>query len=110
MRNGVVDVKKVKRIELGHLSHACSESEIVRRVLEERVVGDGDFVEVDIGLAASEAERLRVGDEMNIVATSREFDAQLGSDDATAAVGGIAGDTDLLGSLSCPDLGWPICP
>ncbi len=40
-------------------------------MLEERVVGDGYFVEVDVGLATGEAEGLRVGDEVDLVGRVR---------------------------------------
>ena len=98
VRDGVVDVEEIERVELGDLGHARGEGEVVGRVLEERIVGDGDFVEVDVGFAAGEAEGLRVGDEVDLVAAGGEFDAELGGDDAGAAVGGIAGDADLHGN------------
>ncbi len=102
VRDGVVDVQEIERVELGDLGHAGGESEIVGRVLEEGIVGDGHFVEVDVGLAAGEAEGLGVGDEVDVVAAGGEFDAEFGGDDSAAAVGGIAGDADLHGSLSSP--------
>ena len=95
VRNGVVNVQEIERVELGDLGHARGEGEIVGRVFEERIVGDGDFVIVDVFFAAVEAEGLRVGDEVNFVAAGSELDAELGGDDAGAAVGGIAGDADL---------------
>ncbi len=95
VRDGVVNVEEIERVELGDLGHAGGEGEVVGRVLEERVVGDGDLVEVDVGFAAGEAEGLRIGDEVDLVAAGGEFDAELGGDDAAAAVGGITGDADL---------------
>ena len=50
---------------------------------------------MDAALAAGEAERLGVGDEVDLMATGGELDAELGGDDAGAAVGGIAGDADV---------------
>jgi hypothetical protein len=49
---------------------------------------------VDIGLAAGEAEGLRGGDEVDVMAAGGELDAELCGDYAGAAVGGIAGDPD----------------
>ena len=95
VRNGVVHVQEIERVELGDLGHARGKGEVVGRVLEERIVRDRDLVIVDVVLAAVEAEGLRVGDEVDLVAARGEFDAELGGDDAAAAVGGIAGDADL---------------
>ena len=95
VRDGVVDVEEVERVELGDLGHAGGEGEIVGGVLEERVVVDLDLVEVDVGLAAGETEGLRGGDEVDLVAARGELDAEFGGDDAGAAVGGITGDADL---------------
>jgi len=95
VRDGVVNVEEIERVELGDLGHAGGESEIVGRVLEKGIVRDGDFVEVDVGLAAGEAKGLGRGDEVNVVTAGGEFDAKLRGDDTGAAVGGIAGDADL---------------
>jgi hypothetical protein len=93
----VVNVEEIEGVELGDLGHAGGEGEVVGRVFEEGIVRGRDFVEVDVGFAAGEAEGLGVGDEVDVVATGGEFDAQLGGDDAGAAVGGVAGDADLAG-------------
>ena len=93
--NGVVHVEQVELVELRNFSHAAGEGEVVRRVLEEGVVGDGDFVKEDAVLAAGEAEGLLVGDEVDLVAAGGELDTELCGDDAGAAVGGVAGDADL---------------
>ena len=92
--NGVMHVEQVERVVFGHFGHARGESEIVRRELEERIAGDGNLVVKDAVVAAVEAEGLRIGDEMNLVAEVRELDAELGSNHARAAVGGIAGNPD----------------
>ena len=55
----------------------------------------------DVALAAAQTKGLRVGDEVDLVTTRGQLNAQLGGDDATAAVGGITGDANLHGrSLS----------
>ena len=95
VRDGVVNVEQVERVELGDLGHAGGEREVVGRVLEERVVVDVDFVKVDVGLAAVEAEGRGRGDEMDFVAARGEFDAEFRGDYAAAAIGGVAGDADL---------------
>src|ERR1700723_2931940 len=95
MRDGVVNAKQIERIELGDLSHACRQGEIVGRVFEEGVVRDSDFVEVDVGLAAGETEGLGVGDEVDLVAAGCQLDAKFGGDDTTAAVGWVTRDANL---------------
>src|ERR1019366_445696 len=65
------------------------------RVLEQRVAVDIDLVEVDVGLAAVQAERRRRGDEVDFVAACGELNAELGGDHTAAAIRGVAGDADL---------------
>ncbi len=107
--NGVVHVEKIELVELRDLGHAAGEGEVVRRVLEERVVGDGDFVEEDAVLTAGEAEGLLVGDEVDLVAAGGKLNAELCGDDAGAAVGGVAGDADFHrgGPGWQRFIGWP---
>ena len=64
-------------------------------MFEERIVGDCDFVEKDVGLATGEAEGLRIGDEVDLVAAFGEFDAKFGGDDSAASVGGVTRDANL---------------
>ena len=59
VRNGVVNMQKIERVKLGHFCHAGGESEVVRRMLEKRVVKKLHLMEVDIGLATGEAEGRR---------------------------------------------------
>ena len=92
--DGVMDVQEVERVELGDFGHAGGEGEIVGRMLEERVVEDLDLVEVDVVLAAGEAERLRRGDEVDVMAAGRELDAELGGDNAGSAISRVAGYAD----------------
>ena len=58
MWDSVVHVEEVEAVEVGYLSHTCSEGKIVRGIFEEGVGGDRDLVKVDIGLASSKAKRL----------------------------------------------------
>src|ERR1035437_9959469 len=110
MRYGVMDVEQVERVELGHFGHAGGEREIVRWMLEERVAEYVDFVEVDVGLAATEAERRRRGDEVDFVAAGGEFDAELGGDDSASAISWVAGDADLaFGSHGSEWAGICVC-
>jgi hypothetical protein len=101
VRDRVMNVEQVEVVELGNFGHARGKGEVVGRVLEEWVVGDGDFVETDVGFAAGEAEGRLVGDEVDVVAARGELDAELGGNDAGTAVGGIAGDADFHKAEPC---------
>ena len=90
----VVNVQQIELVGLGDVGHARGESEAVGRVLEQRIVGDFHLVVMDARNVRIEADRVRVGDEVDVVAARGEFEAELGSDDPAAAVGGIAGDAD----------------
>ena len=52
-------------------------------------------MEVDVRFASGEAEGLRVGDEVDLVASGSQFNAEFGGNYTTAAIGGITGDADL---------------
>src|SRR5580698_5790831 len=87
-------MEQIEIVELGYLSHARRQSKVVGREFEERIAGNGDFVVVNAVVASAEAEGLRVGNEMDLVPRSREFDAKFRGHHARAAIGGIAGDAD----------------
>ena len=102
MRDGVVDVENVERFGFEDFQHFGGERERVGRVVEERVGGDLDLVEMDVRVVGVHADRRGVGDEVDVVAAGGEFLAEFGGDDAGAAVGGIAGDADAHGGCrSC---------
>src|SRR3989442_14943790 len=63
-------------------------------MVEERVGGDFDFVEVDARVVGIHANRRGVADEMDVVAAGGQFHAEFGGNDSGAAVGGIASDAD----------------
>ena len=83
-----------RALALGNLRHARGQSEAVRRIVEQRVVRDFDFVIVDARHVGIETDGIGVADEVDLVAAVRQFEAELGGDDAAAAVGGVAGDAD----------------
>jgi len=91
--NGVVDVQNIEAVLLGDLRHARGKGQAVGRVLEERIVGDLHFVIEDVG-ALAEADGVRVGDEMDLVAAVGQLQSELRGDDAAAAVGGVTSDPD----------------
>src|SRR5580658_9509855 len=94
MGNGVVDMKQVERFGLEDFQHFCGESECVGRVVEKRVAGDLDFVKMDMRVVGVHADGRGIADEVDVVAAGGELLAELCGDDAGAAVGGVAGDTD----------------
>ena len=100
MRNGVVDVENVERFGFEDLEHFGGERQRVRRMVEQRVGGDFDFVEMDVRIVGVHADRRGVADEVDVVPAGGELLAEFGGDDAGAAVGGIAGDADAHGSGS----------
>jgi hypothetical protein len=89
-----MNVEQVERAGVCDLKHFRRQRERVRRMVKERVAGDFDFVEMDIGIAVLQADGLRVADEMDVVAARGEFHAKLGGDDAGTAIGGVARDAD----------------
>jgi hypothetical protein len=89
-----VNVEKVEIAELGNLEHARGQCQIVWGKLEKRVTGDGNFVIEDAVVTSAQAERLRVGDEMDLVTRGGKFYSEFGGYNTGAAVRGITGDAD----------------
>jgi hypothetical protein len=94
MGNGVVNVEEVEGFGFENFEHFCGEGESIGWMVEERVGDHFDFVEMDAGIVGIHADGRGVADEMDVVAAGGEFHAELGGDDAGAAVGGVAGDAD----------------
>ncbi len=92
--NGVVNVKQIELVIFGHLGHARSQGEIVGRVLEEGIIGDRHFVIENTFFAPGEPERLRIGNEVHLVAARRELNTELGRNHSAAAIGRITRDAD----------------
>ena len=93
-------VQQVEPGGIGDFEQLHGESQRVGRVLEERIVGDLDFVKEDVFLGGIEAHRQGIADEMDFVAAGGQFHAEFGGDNAGAAVRGIAGDADFHASLT----------
>ncbi len=94
VRNRVMHMQQIEPLALGHFRHARGESQRVRRIVEQRVVRNFDFVIVDAGRIGVEPDRIGIADEVNFVPALRQFETQLGRDDSTTAIGGVAGDAD----------------
>ena len=94
MRYGVVNVQQIEFVILRHFRHAGGQGEIVRRVLEQRVVGDGYLVVENAFFTPAKPEGPRIGDEVDLVASGGKLNSQFGCYYAAAAVGGVTGDPD----------------
>ena len=70
VRNRVMDVKKIERFGFEDFEHFCGESESVGRMVEERVGGDFDLVEVDARVVGVHPNGRSVADEMDVMAAS----------------------------------------
>ena len=89
-----MDVEDVEGFGLKDFQHFGGEGESVGRVVEEGVGGDFDFVEEDVRVGEVHADGRGVADEVDVVATRGELLAELGGDNARAAVGWVACDAD----------------
>ncbi len=95
MRDGIVNMEKIQIVQLGNFGHAGSERKIVGRIVKKRVSGNLDLVIMNVGLGASQADGLGIGNKMNFMSALGQFQAKFGSHNATATVGGITGDPNL---------------
>ena len=85
-------MEEVEVVTLGDLVHAGGEGFGVRRVLKEGIRRDLDLVVVDAGCAGVEPDRVRVGDEVDVVAAGGEFEAEFGCENAAPTIGGVTRD------------------
>ena len=69
-------------------------------MMENRIVNNGDLVEIDIVLIGTKTERSSVGNKMYGMSGGGEGQAQLGGHNPGAAVGRKAGNADTHGISS----------
>ena len=101
MGNRIVNVQQIEVVIFRDLRHARRQGQRVRRKFKQRIVRDRDLVKMNSLFATAESKRLRVRDEMNVVAAIGQLDSQLRGDYATAAIRRITGDADFhMRSLS----------
>ncbi len=98
VRNRVVHVQQIQARRLGHLRHAGRQRQAIRRIEEQRIGRDLHLVVVNPGVIGIQADGVGVTDEVNFMPPRRQLHAQLGSNNAAAAVGGVTGDADVHGS------------
>ena len=77
MGNGVVHMQQIQVLLAHNFNHFRGEYQLVGRVVKKRVLGNSDFVIKDIGPKAAQANRLIVGNEMDLMAICSEGLAQL---------------------------------
>ncbi len=90
-----MDVQQIERIPFRDLGHARSQGQTIRGELKQRVGRDFHLVGMDARESSVQANRVGVSDEVHLVATGGELHPQFGGDNSAAAIGGIAGDSDL---------------
>ena len=86
-------VQQVEIVDFRHLGHPRGQRKIIGRILEQRITRNLDLVIVNVGMRFGEPDRLRVGNEVNLVSSLGQFDSQLGRDDSASAVSWITGDS-----------------
>jgi len=101
-----VYVQQVEFVELRYFGHARRQRQIVRRIFKQRIARDLDLMIVNVGFRPGQANGLRIGDEMNLMAPAREFEPQFSGHNAAAAVGWITGDPDLHAPPTIPPIGF----
>src|SRR4051794_7889007 len=99
MWNRVVNMENVE-VESGHhLGHLRCQYQIVRRVLEEWIAEDFDFMKVD-PIGHRQANREGIADKVNVMSARCKLLPQFGGNDAAAAIRGVTSDPDLHISMT----------
>ena len=98
-------VEQVEAVDFGYLGHARGQRQIVRRILEQRIVGDVHLVKVDVGALGVQPDGLPVRDEVDLMSAVCQLHPQFGGHHPAAAVGGITCDSDLHAVLEGLDGG-----
>ena len=89
MRNGVMHVQDVEVIDLRHLRHARGQRQIVRRIFEQRILRNRNFMKQDVRMIAIQPDGLLVGNKMHLMSPGSKFNAQLRPDHPAASAGRI---------------------
>jgi hypothetical protein len=101
MGNRVVHVHEIQPEFFGHLMNRNREGERIGGMLEEGILIHLHFVEIKTFAKTQQAERLSVGDEVDLVTAVGERESQLGSDRAGAAVRRVTGNPNFHGDPVC---------
>ncbi len=95
VRDGVMHVQQIEIVSVRHIHHARRQRQTIRRILEQRIVGNFHFVIVDARDAGVEPNRIRIGDEVDFVAAVGKLESEFRRDDAAAAVSGVTRDSNV---------------
>jgi hypothetical protein len=99
MWNGVVHVQHIELGFFGHFKHFSRQRQRIRRVIEKRIRRDFHFMKENIFGSLVQADGHGVTDEVDFVASGREFDAEFCGHHARAAVGWVTGNADFHAGL-----------
>lgn len=95
MGDGVVHVEQVELVPLGDLGYFGGQSHGVGRVLEQVVVLENDGVIKEVGAVFfPQSKGHIVADEVHLVSSVSEPDAELGGQSTAAPNGGVADDAN----------------
>src|SRR5579872_6422953 len=94
MRDCIVHVQDIQVIDFRHFRHARGQRQIIRRILKQRILRHGNFMEEDAWLLSIEADWLLVSDEMHFMATLRQLNPEFRAHNSAAAVRGITSNAD----------------
>src|SRR5580700_8218582 len=89
-----MNVQQIQRSFFRYFVHSGGKRQSVRRVIEQRVRRDLDFMEINALVRFTQPDRHSVTDEMDFMAARSKFDAQFCRYDSGAAVRWIACDSD----------------
>jgi len=98
MWNGVMHVQQVQRGLFRHFVHTGGKGERIRRMVEQWIGGDLDFMEINPLVSFAQPDRHGVTDEMDFVAARGQLDPQFRCYHSGAAIRRIACDADLHGT------------
>src|SRR5262249_23806994 len=95
-----MNMQDVQVVNLRYLRHARGQREIVRRILEQRILRYSNFVEKNLGVAGVQSDGLLVSDEMDFMPAGSQLNAQLRSHHSAATVGWVACNPDFHAVLA----------
>src|SRR5579872_2887599 len=100
-------MQQVKGVELRNFRHARRQRQIIRRIVEQGIPRDLDFVVMNVRFLAPESDRLRVRNEMDFMRRVGELQSQLSGYNTATAVRRITGDPNFhVRALAASVIRW----